>query len=270
MRHFVHPHDYRLFARSVILASRYVFEPHVEEFLQTVAETSLSKATSLPTGAMLYRAQLGHELQWQPVDPNDPEGEHFEVPGAYPETRMKPPRGLAREGRVNPKGIPCLYLADDANTAMAETRPSLGSYISLGKFVIHKPLRIITLPEPELYFPKIFMEEPHYRELDREESEHSVWGEIAYAFSEPVIQSDDRADYAPTQILAEIFRKSGFDGLRYKSRLGEGHSIALFDLENAELCVCGIYQTRSVSFSFDLAGNPYYKRIPIVTEKADM
>jgi hypothetical protein len=56
---------------------------------------------------------------------------------------MKPPNNMAREGRVNPKGIPCLYLADERNTAMAETRPWLGSYISLGEFKTVRGLRVI-------------------------------------------------------------------------------------------------------------------------------
>ena len=121
MREFETGRDYHEFAKSVTYQSRYVFEPHVEAFIQTVIETGVERMATVNAGGILYRAQLGYELEWHLVDPEDPEGDKVDVPGAFPPARMKPPRDAAREGRVNPKGIPCLYLADEQNTAMAET-----------------------------------------------------------------------------------------------------------------------------------------------------
>jgi hypothetical protein len=255
MHGFPASHDYRHFASSVTSRSRYVFEQHVEDFLQAIVETGVKRIDTLEAGGILYRAQLGFQWESQPIEPNDPNGECFEVPGAFSPARMKPLKDSAREGRVNPKGIPCLYLADDPDTAMAETRPWLGSYVSLAQFKVLASLHIMNLPDPKLYFGNIFMSSPHFREPEPEERERAVWGEIAYAFSEPVIPSDEKADYAPTQILAEAFRKAGCNGTRYKSRLGKGHSFALFDLESATLINCGIYQTDGVTFDFQQAGN---------------
>jgi hypothetical protein len=258
MREFPSCQDYRRFARSVASRSRYVFEPHAEDFLQTVIETGASRVDTLEAGSILYRAQLGYELEWHPVDPNDPDGEKFDVPGAFSPARMKPLRDSAREGRVNPKGIPCLYLADDADTAMAETRPWIGLYVSLAQFKIRMSLKIMNLPEPKHYFGHIFLSPPHFREPEAAECQQAVWGEIAYAFSEPVTTSDMTADYAPTQVLAEAFRKAGCDGIRYKSRLGKGYSFALFDLDSADLVNCEIFETKAVTFEFHQAGNPYF------------
>jgi len=258
MRNFLSCHDYRHFASSVTRRSRYVFEPHVEEFLQTVTETGAVRIGTIEAGSILYRAQLGHEWESHPADPNDPDSECFEVPAAYSPPRMKPLKDSAREGRVNPKGIPCLYLADDRDTAMAETRPWLDSYVSLGQFKIRTSLKIVDCPEPKLYFGNIFMEPPYFREPGAAEREKAVWGEIAYAFSEPVTPSDVTADYAPTQVLAEAFRKAGWDGIRYKSKLGTGHLFALFDLDSGDLINCTLFETKAVSFQFDQAGNPYF------------
>jgi hypothetical protein len=120
-------------------------------------------------------------------------------------------------------------------------------------------LKIMNLPAPKLYSGNMFLSPPYFREPeDPQQRERAVWGEIAYAFSEPVIPSDDKADYAPTQILAETFRRAGCDGIRYKSRLGKGYSFALFDLDSAVLINCGIYETRAVEFEFAQAGNPYF------------
>lgn len=123
MREFESPEDYRRFATSITHRSRYVFEPHVDEFLRTVADTGQKRRKRLKTGAILWRAQLGHAWESIPVDPTDPIGALGQIPVAHEPTRMKPLRDSAIEGRVSPKGIPCLYLADDKETAMAETRP---------------------------------------------------------------------------------------------------------------------------------------------------
>lgn len=42
------------------------------------------------------------------------------------------------------------------------------------------------------------------------------------------------SDYVPTQIIAELIKSLGYDGIAYKSSLANGHNIALFDLESAK------------------------------------
>ena len=54
------------------------------------------------------------------------------------------------------------------------------------------------------------------------------------------------------------FRAHGYDGIVYKSLLGDGLNIALFDCDAAELINCGLYETNAVSFKFDQCGNPYF------------
>jgi hypothetical protein len=63
----------------------------------------------------------------------------------------------------------------------------------------------------------------------------AVWADIAYTFREPVTRDDDYADYAPTQVIAELFRAEGFDGLAYRSGFGlDRFNVALFDVEAAK------------------------------------
>lgn len=238
--------------------SRYVFEPTAEEFLKTVIDTAQSRQSTARAGGLLYRAQLGFEWESHLIDSDHPEAGTFEVQGPMSRDRMKPLRDSAREGRVNPKGIPCLYLADEPNTAMSETRPWLASYVSMAEFKINRDLQIIDCSKPQLYYGNLFFTKPHFREPPPKEMEEAVWGEIAHAFSVPVSPSDATAEYAPTQVLAEAFQRSGCDGIRYKSLLGTGHSFALFDLDSVDLLSCGIYETKAVQFTFQQAGNPYF------------
>ena len=70
-----------------------------------------------------------------------------------------------------------------------------------------------------------------------------VWTDIDNAFSRPVTLSDDEADYVPTQILAELFRSAGYDGVIYRSQFGEkGHNLALFNVADAEPINCAPYR----------------------------
>ena len=83
---------------------------------------------------------------------------------------------------------------------------------------------------------------------------------IDEAFARPVTPADDLADYAPTQIIAELFKVHGFDGIAYRSSLGPGHNIALFDLDAANLTNCFLWQVEAVKFKFEEAANPYFVR----------
>jgi hypothetical protein len=66
----------------------------------------------------------------------------MEIPCAFDPQRMKPIPARVTDGRVNPCGIAYLYLATKQNTACAEVRPWLKSYVSLGQFQTKRDLRI--------------------------------------------------------------------------------------------------------------------------------
>ena len=86
-----------------------------------------------------------------------------------------------------------------------------------------------------------------------------MWTHIDRAFSQPTTSRDDTADYVPTQMLAELFKTEGFDGISYKSAFGDdGYNIALFNLDDAELTSCRLHDVTSVEFSFEQSGSPYW------------
>ena len=239
MHEFVSWVSYAAFARSVTRKSRYVFEDHVEQFLDAVLATCHDRRLELPSKTVLWRAQLGHAWRFE-------EKAEGEIPTPFPPERMKPIPNSGREGRVNPKGIPCLYLATDKETAMAEVRPWMGSYVSAGQFMTLKDRTLVNCSVGRDYEPDI------------PKREKTVWDEIDLAFSEPINPDDSSANYVPTQILAEAFRSKGYDGIAYKSALGKGLNIALFDIMVAELVNCHLYQVKKVSFEFIMVGSPYW------------
>jgi RES domain-containing protein len=175
-------------------------------------------------------------------------------PCPFAPERMKPLTNRAREGRANPKGIPYLYLATQEKTAVAEIRPWIGSYVSIAQFALEREVRVIDCVTGD-HRIMVTSQEP-----EPEECERDVWQAIDRAFSEPVTSTDDIADYAPTQVLAEFFRTNGLDGIAYGSSLGQGHNVALFDTDVATLVNCNLVQVSDVKLDIVSAGNPYTMR----------
>jgi hypothetical protein len=247
---FKSPHAYRGFAKSVKRGFRYVRTEEQRAFLDAVVATSAARAITMKAGFILWRAQLGHD--WRTLDDV---GE--EVPTAYPPARMKPLPEKASDGRANTRGIPCLYLATDRDTAILEVRPLIGSYVSVARFSMSKEVRLIDCSRREIdpFSPLL---DP---DLPAEDSEKVVWTNINEAFSEPAERGDESVDYVPTQILAETFKSLGFDGIAYKSSYGEsGFNVALFDPASADLINCGLYRVRDVSVKVNDEDTPYFVR----------
>lgn len=234
------------FQREVIRDRRFVRSEGAQVFLESVSGTCRPRIKRLNKDTILWRAQLGHD--WREL----PEIEDS-VPCPLPIARMKPPSDRAREGRVNSKGIPCLYLATRAKTAMSEVRPWIGSYVSLGQFRITRDLALV---DCSVSADKIWL---HLEEPEPEMREETVWAHIDQAFSQPVTDTEDTAGYVPTQILAELFRSLGCDGIVFRSGLDkDGRNVAVFDLDAAKLINCGLHQVRKVDFDFSEEDGPYF------------
>jgi len=236
---------YKRFADFVRFTSRHVLDETNQHFLRVVVETSQSRKRRMKTGTRLWRAQIDCVPCKRPL--TDESGKNigsFNHVSPFAPERMKPLADRAYEGRVNAKGIPCLYLSDDMKTAMTEVRPWIGSYISVGEFEIGRDLVLVDC-SADHGLP--LLSTPEGTPAERERLE---WWAINYAFSTPVTRSDDTADYAPTQVIAEAFRQDGCDGLIYGSRLGTGRNVAIFDLTAAELLNRRLYQVEKVEFTF--------------------
>ncbi len=236
---FKSPDSYRDFDRAVRREFRYARTPEQEEFLKTLVATSHSRSFTLPAGEVLWRAQLGND--WREERHGE---ESFEVEIAHLPARMKPLAEKASDGRANPKGIPCLYLATKQETAVLEVRPLIGSYVSVAQFEVLKDLRLVDCSAKEIGDLVRVLE----KDLTSEETEKIVWSDINSAFSKPVERADDSLDYIPTQIITETFKLNGFDGIAYKSSYGEdGFNVALFDVAAADVINYGLYRIKDVS-----------------------
>ena len=236
--------SYGHFAHSVRQKNRYIFDKTVQDFIQAVIETCRYRHGEIPDGSGLFRAQLGCAVR--PVFQDNEHVDDEDWP--YPPKRMIPIKGKSSEGRANPRGITYLYLSNKKGTACAEVRPYKGAAISVAIFKVKRELKVIdcTKDIKEVKGTKFYLKEPK-----PEIREKNVWAEINKAFSKPVNPHDPETEYVPTQIIAEIFRKEGFDGIFYKSSLvDDGLNVVLFNVNDVEMTSCWFTETNDISFDF--------------------
>lgn len=242
--------SYANFSNSVRSKQRYILDDESKQFLDSIIDTCENRIRKLEKDSIVYRAQNG--CSWRPLYQTDPETDEEiyvdDLPCPYPLERMKPLEDSALEGRANSKGIPCLYVATDKETAMSEVRPSLGSIISVGYLKLMKDIKVLdfSVEHGKMNFNIIFKEKPSQEEIVK-----AVWLEIDNAFSKPTKASDSKSDYAPTQIISEYIKSKGYDGIAYKSSFSDGHNIALFDLDVADVVRCSIFQPLKIKIEFE-------------------
>ena len=210
--------------------------------------TSASRKRQISKGCVLWRSQVGEYAG--PIHAGDLDNK--DQPFALLPERMTPLKDRALEGRANPKGIPYLYLATDRETAVAESRAGRSAPISVGSFEVHRDLCVVDCSVSTTGSHPIYLEEPAPRKRTE-----AVWNDIDRAFSQPINRTDDSADYVPTQILAELFKHNGFDGIVFRSSLSVGRNVVVFDIDVASLTSCCLYEITKMNVEFKQAGNPY-------------
>lgn len=238
--------SYHAFANRVIHSNRHFFDDYVQGFLDFIAKSFPERVLTLDKDCPLWRAQLGCDTITEVHD-----GEEYgEVPVPWGQKRMVPDATKVLDGRANPKGIAYLYLSTSKETAMHEVRPWVGSVLSTAVFKTTKEQKLVDFSiligekHPPISLPSLF-EKPTEDQIKKD-----VWISIDNAFSKPVPNNEDPTKYIPTQIIAELVKRDGYDGIAYKSVFSNGFNIVLFDVNAASLISCAMYNTTDVNISF--------------------
>lgn len=175
-------------------------------------------AATVAAGSQWHRARMGakrraadfHEIGAPPVYFFEPHKD--KAIGA-------PPVGVATAGRVNRPGVSYLYLASNLETAAAEIRPHPGELVSVGMFEVNKDLRVVDLRTHDL--TKLWRNDSQLEML-----ELIIAMENIFATAAP---PSNRGAYTLTQFLGEIFRRLGFDGVLFRSTVGDGDNLVTFN-----------------------------------------
>ena len=151
---------------------------------------------------------------------------HRVRPGAWPHTVADlgaPPESKSRAGRMNPAGVPYLYLAFDEKTALAETRVTHGQEVTVSQWSPVRDLQVIDLSQA-LRFVSVFSEKRQEYEMVQ----------FIAAFRDEISKTvahdgSEHFEYVPTQVVSEYFAQAftfgagkRIDGLVYPSAVEDG------------------------------------------------
>jgi hypothetical protein len=165
---------------------------------------------TIPAGTAFYRAR----------------GDDGAGPYDSPAALGPPPPAIAiQSNRMNPPGIPMMYVAESADLAVAEVRTDAAW---VGTFQLLRESRILDLAEIP-FPPGIFSGEDRAVRLTR-----VFLHQFERAIMQPVPR-DDRVhvEYIPSQVVTEFFREHGagggpIDGIRYRSSFGNPKNLVFF------------------------------------------
>lgn len=155
---------------------------------------------------------------------------------AYPIEMMgTPPPKIASHGRANPAGIPYLYVASDKVTAISEVRPHTGESVCVANFKTPNDLSLIDLRDPRRTISPFAIAEllPDETNAGRMRLEIAFLQRLGAELTQPVLPTVAAFEYAPSQYLCEFIKKCGYDGVIYRSAIGDGMNLALFKPEKA-------------------------------------
>ncbi|WP_141694285.1 RES family NAD+ phosphorylase [Desulfosporosinus sp. BG] len=190
-------------------------------------------------GMILYRARDGYIID--------------KVKGVikpFPPKKMGIPnnRIISNGGRANPPGINYLYTSDDISTVLSEIRAWKGSINSVAKIAITKDLEIFDLTNKfEIISPFFTM----FSSLRKEIEVISILNAFANDLSKPVNPNISAIDYIPTQYICELIKVVGFEGIKFKSSLGNGNNIIFFTDENVRIREVKLVQVKNISYESD-------------------
>lgn len=196
-----------------------------EPCLGEILDACMRRTTILPPGTTLYRSRV------------HPPARRLRQPVFTIDEMRAPPWYLATGARLNPEGIPYLYLSTDELTAIAEQRPWRGAPIAVATFELTEDIRVYDLMAPS----------------EDNSMENFVIRKLGQSFSTPA-HRDDRAAYGATQFISEHLKAVGADetppirGVQYPSALQpNGVNVALFgsgDTDNEWPGVKGLEDVR--------------------------
>jgi hypothetical protein len=161
-----------------------------------------------------------------------------------------PPKHLASHGRANPAGIPYLYLGSLPETAIAEIRPHTGEAACVADFVI-PDIRAVDLRNPRNFVSPFVLEDASQIGLLR--ADLPFLERLGEELTRPVLPQRAAIDYIPSQYLCEFIKKTGFDGVLYRSSVSDGINLALFNPATAIGGGVSLYNVTKVSVKVDAA-----------------
>lgn len=158
----------------------------------------------------------------------------------------KPPVDKSTAGRANPKGISYLYVSNDEETTLYETRASLYDYVTIAEFKINEDINVLNLRDTSKISPFLLDEDFIGEYLNHK----NYLSKLEKELSKPIRRQDSELDYLPTQYLCEFIKSIGFDGVEFRSSLNpQGYNVAIFNDRAFECIKTTLHEVTSIKFT---------------------
>lgn len=195
---------------------------NVEKDAETALAPLLAQLVNVvPEDSRFWRARIGYRVRAEGGQFDGFVGfETFYSPYEKAAISSPPPIDCGA-GRLNRHGESLLYLASDANTALAEVRPSTGQEVSLGRFHSSRALNVVDFNKLDIY---------DFCKNDRTLTNYIELRNLGERFS-AAVPPNRRQQYSLTQLCAHLVRKLGYDGIVFQSSLAEGKNLVVFEPE---------------------------------------
>ncbi len=189
----------------------------------------------------IFRSRLFHPLE-EPFKveklikhPKDKDFQGYSKEGSFVN-----PCGCPNAGRMNKKGVKCLYTASDVEISMLEIDPSIDSYVSVATIKCKEELTIVDLSKTES------------RNNDR------FLMHLSLLIQERIKLGNSENDYIFPQYIASVCQSLGYDGIGYRSRFSnnrlsarykEGINYAIFNYDKCEATSSRIYKVDELNIT---------------------
>tara|TARA_R110000751_G_scaffold110711_3_gene208416 strand:+ start:4593 stop:5642 length:1050 start_codon:yes stop_codon:yes gene_type:complete len=163
----------------------------------------------------------------------------------YPLIEMgSPDKQYATNGRANPEGIPYLYLSENYETTLYETRVTYLDEVSVGSFRLIKDEEVKLVDFTNYTSPFLNM-----GDIVENAKSRLLQEKISIDLSRPIRRYDSHLEYLPTQFICEFIRYiTGADGIVFDSSLHEGGiNYVVFTEEKFECIAVDKYHVTSVN-----------------------
>lgn len=197
--------------------NHYCFE---NDIIGTISKYVHMIEEQIPSGTEFFRARSEYKTKRLVQLENGLIEAHYE--GSSGKDMGPPPPPNASAGRLNRAGVSFLYVATDEYTAVCEVRPHPGHIVSVGRAESLAGIRVVRLTKMDFY--DFYLSE---------ELLNFYWliHTLDKLFSMPVVPDERPIKYCLSQVFSDAFRELGFDGMRYRSSVGTGENLVLFNWE---------------------------------------
>ena len=195
----------RYFSASAAAQLRKLFDP-MDEMRTTEGNSPVVTAGPSTDITHVYRARVFDSQ------------EHLEEAMKWPNAALgPPPTALAKAGRMNAHGVSVFYGATEANLAILEVRPPVGSHVAIARFRILRSIQLLDLEALRSLQETGSVFDPT---LEYRLGRMDFLRRLSYRISQPVVPSSEETEFLPTQVIADFLATEGkarLDGILYSS-----------------------------------------------------